>query len=183
MRINVHTPELNKNLAKMVSLVQNKKGFVLLWAQAAAREARENARRKGGRRWWRDLARSVQVRSVSDVSAEVSSNQVGATQKQYGGVIRAVRAKALTIPIDEESRGKRAYELERPDRPLFVPKGTNLLGYDRGKKKGFKALYVLVKEVTQKPDPWFPSDTRVAHLAEEEASRMLAKEAKKWEST
>ena len=37
--------------------------------------------------------------------------------KQYGGVIRPNTKQCLTIPIAPEAEGKRAYELERPDRP------------------------------------------------------------------
>jgi len=182
MQVTVQTPALNQNLAKLVSMVRNKSGFVKVWANSAAMEARATARGKGGRRWWRDLARSVQVRSTGTDSAEVSSSQPGAVIKQYGGVIRPVNARVLTIPIDPEAEGKRAYELERPDRPLFRLPGTRLLGYSKGsgKKKEFKALYVLASKSVQRPDPWFPNDARVLWLGEREAMSILQKEQQKW---
>lgn len=182
MKVSIHTPDMARNLRRSLALVRNKAGFVLVWANAAAREGRDTARSKGGRRWWRDLARSVQVRRVNAGTAEVSSNQPGAVLRQYGGVIRPVRAKALTIPIDPESEGKRAYELERPDRALFRLPGTRLLGYShgKGKDKAFKPLYVLASKAVQKPDPWFPADSRVMQLAEREVAGMLAREAKQW---
>jgi hypothetical protein len=122
------------------------------------------------------------VRSAGEDTAEVSSNHVGATLKQYGGTIRPVVARALTIPIAPEAEGKRAYELERPDRPLFVPRGTRLLGYGkgRGKKREFRALYVLAARAVQEPDPWFPGDSRVLRLGEIEAIRILRKEQAQW---
>lgn len=182
MKVSIHTPDLEANLRRSLALVRDKAGFVLVWANAAANEARATARGKGGRRWWRDLARSVQVRRVKDGEAEVSSSMPGAVLRQYGGVIRPVRAKALTIPIDPEAEGKRAMELERPGRELFRLPGTRLLGYSHGegKNRSFKALYVLAKSATQAPDPWFPNDARVMQLAQIEAAGMLAREAKKW---
>lgn len=182
MQIAVKPTSWDGNLAKLVSMVRNKAGFVKVWANSAAMEARENARKKGGRRWWRDLARSVQVRNIGEMQAEVSSNQVGAVIKQYGGVIRPVRARVLTIPIAPEAKGKRAYEMSRPDRPLFRLAGTRLLGYStgRGKNQRFKALYVLAAQAVQKPDPWFPDTARVMSLGEREAMIVLRKEQQKW---
>lgn len=182
MQITVSTPNLQQNLARLVSMVRNKAGFVKNWANAAAMEGRQNARSKPGRRWWRDLARSVQVRSVNERIAEVSSSQPGANIKQFGGTIRPVRARALTIPIAPEAEGRRAYELERPDRPLFVLPGTRLLGYSggRGKNKSFRALYVLAAKSVQRPDPWFPDDARITALGEREASIIFAREQKQW---
>lgn len=182
MDIKVEMPDLRRNLAKLVGMIRNKSGFVKVWANAAAQEGRETARSKGGRRWWRDLARSVQVRSVSETVAEVSSQQVGASIKQYGGVIRPVRARALTIPIAPEAEGKRAYELDRPNRPLFRLAKSRLLGYSTGKGKAqrFKALYVLAPRSVQKPDPWFPDDGRVMDLGHREAGIMLTKEQSQW---
>lgn len=182
MDVRVNTPALRRNLAKLVAMVKNKSGFVKLWANAAAQEGRETARAKGGRRWWRDLARSVQVRSAGESVAEVSSRHVGANLKQYGGVVRPVRAKALTIPIAPEAEDKRAYELDRPERPLFRLPKSRLLGYakGKGKRRSFKALYVLAKSAVQPPDPWFPGENRVIQLGEREAVSILRKERREW---
>jgi len=182
MRVSVSHPGMDQELRKLSDLVRGKSRFVRLWANAAAIEARGTARAKGGRRWWRELARSVQVRSVSESEAEVSSAMPGAGIKQYGGVIRPVAKKWLTIPLSEEARGKRAYELERPDRRLFVLPGTRLLGYETGsgKDKSFRAMYLLARESKQVPDPWFPDARRVADLGAREARWLLAKEAQRW---
>ena len=92
---------------------------------------------------WSDLARSIQVRRVSESAEEVSSSQIGAGLKQFGGTVRPKHAKALTIPIVPEAKGKTAYELERPDRPLFVvseatgdPETVGVLGYAKKSRKG-----------------------------------------------
>jgi len=184
MRMDVKTSGLEEATRKLVMQLRNRAAFVKNWANSAAMEGRENARRKPGRRWWRDLARSVQVRGVGQEAAEVSSSQVGANLKQYGGTIVPRRRNSLTIPIAPEARGKRAYELERVDRPLFRLPGTRLLGYSQGKGKQakFKALFVLSKRVVQSPDPWFPDNGRIALLARREASALFSKENKQWHS-
>lgn len=179
MQIKVETPDLNPMLRRLVSMVRNKAAFVKAWANAAAQEGRETARAKGGRRWWRDLARSVRVRSVSETVAEVSSDQAGANQKQFGGVIRPKRKRVLTIPIAPEAKGKTVYEMQRPNRPLFVLPGTRLLGYAT-KGEGFHALFALTPRAVQKPDPWFPAGPRLYRLGIDEANRLTQKEQAQW---
>lgn len=179
MKMTLHTPSLNPMLRKLVLTLRNRPKFVKNWANAASIEARNNARSKPGKRWWRDLARSVQLRKISQESVLVSSNQVGANIKQYGGVITPKRAKALTIPVAPEARGKTAFELNTPLRPLFRPKGTNFLA--RQEPDGsLKVLFILTKKSTQKPDPWFPSDSRINALANREAQIIYNKEQAEW---
>ncbi len=179
MKLNIQTPNLDPFMRKVVGMIKNKLAFVKVWANASAQEGRETARRKPGRRWWRDLARSVQVRTVSESAAEVSSNQVGASLKQYGGTVRPKRAKALTIPIAPEAKGKTAYEMNTPSQPLFRPKGTSFLA--RANKDGtLKPLFALVAKADQQPDPWFPSNARLAAIGRREAEIMFKKEQAAW---
>ncbi len=173
MRVSA-TTNIDSYTREIVKRLRNRQAFVKNWANAVAMEARATARKKPGRRYWRDLARSIQQRKVSDTTYEISSQHRGATLKQYGGVIRPVRKRFLTIPIASEAKGKTAYELETPSRPLFVLPKTRLLGYNKGKE--FKALFVLAKQVRQKPDPWFPNNQRVQLLARREANYLFRKE-------
>lgn len=181
MKITILTPDLDPMLRKLIPMIRDRLLFVKLWANAAAMEARDNARRKGGRRYWRDLARSIQVRQVSATEATVNSNQVGANIKQFGGVIVPKKASALTIPIAPEAHGKTAYELNTPKRPLFRPKGTNILAW-ANKDGTLKPLFALSKRSVQMPDRWFPDDARIAVLGRREAALLIKKEQATWSS-
>ena len=100
-------------------------------------------------------------------------------------------ARALTIPITDEAKGKTAYEFERPDRPLFVvsektgdPGTIGVLGYAKKTRKknvsAFHPLFVLRKYAKMKPDPWFPTKNRIEFLAQREAEFLLRREMKNW---
>ena len=178
MQVRMHTPDLDPMLAKVVQALRNRLAFVKNWARSAASEGQSNARAKGGRRYWHDLARSVRVKTVSEDAAEVSADHVGAEIKQYGGVIKPKNKKALTIPIAPQAKGKTAAEFELGGRDLFRLPGTRLLGY--ADKDGFTPLFVLATRSVQKPDPWFPSDARLAQLAGREAIYLFNKEQQLW---
>lgn len=186
----VETPRLDPLVAALVFQLRNKNAFVKNWANSVAIEARENARKKGGRRYWAELARSIRVRSVTTTEAEISSDHRGAVIKQYGGEIVPVNKKALTVPISPEARGRTAYQIERTGKQLFVvsqrtgdPGTIGVLGYARERKNGnsdFRPLFVLRKRVVQKPDPWFPNTMRIMALAGREAEILLARERQNW---
>lgn len=160
-----------------------RQGFVLAWGRRTAVQAQRNARAKGGRRFWRDLSRSINVRSVGPEGVEVFSDHVAAAQKQFGGPISAPGkgayakgAKALTIPISEEAEGKTAAEFTLGGRKLFVigkkdGERLGVLGYDEGGE--FHALFALRKRVVQKADPFFPKQDEVMALGEDLAAKKL----------
>lgn len=179
MQVKVDTPDLNPTLRRLAAMIRNKAVFVKAWANDAAKEAQRNAKAKPGRRWWRDLARSIRMRSASETAAEVSSDQVGATLKQFGGIVRPKNKRALTIPIAPEAKGKTVYSMKRPKRPLFVLPGTRLLGYATP-DKGFRALFVLAPKAVQKPDPWFPAPNRLYRLGIDRANYLIKKEQIQW---
>lgn len=77
-------------------------------------------------------------------------------------LIRPVKAKALTIPKDKVSYGRRVSELRAEGHVIYRPKGTRILvedikGGKRKKKDGgkpnWRVLYLLVGKVTLKHDP------------------------------
>ena len=173
--------------------LKNKAAFLKNWAQTIAMEARNNARAKGGRRWWKELARSLQVRQVTEDSIEVGTDYRGAMLKQFGGRITPDKAKALTIPVSDEAKGKTAYDFERTGKDLFVvsvktgdPGTLGVLGYDKStRKKGvyaFQPLFVLRTSAYQEPDPWFPMPNRILAIADAEAKRQEQKENQQWNS-
>ncbi len=165
----------------VISNVHNKITLLKKWANSCADEARANAAAKGGRRYWSELASLIRVKSVSDNTAEISADHVGADIKQYGGVIKPVSKQALTIPIAPEAKGKTAYECNTSAHPLFRLPKTRLLGYAE-EDGSFKPLFVLAKKAVQHPDPWFPSDSRVYALLEREALFIRRKESEQWNS-
>lgn len=189
-KMRVETPRLDPLVAALVFQLHNKKTFVKNWANSVAIEARKNARAKGGRRYWQELARSIRVKSISATEAEISSDYKGAVIKQYGGEIRPVNAKALTVPVSPEAKGRTAYEIERTGKKLFVisqktgdPGTVGVLGYARTRKSGdsdFRPLFVLRTRVFQEADPWFPPADQVMRLARREAEIQQTKEQKQW---
>ena len=191
IRIEFQPPEMSPMIRAVARNEKLRAAFLKDWANAAAMEARGNARAKGGRRYWKDLARSLQVRRISDTAVTVSSSQAGAGLKQFGGTVRPVMAKALTIPITAEAKGKTAYEFERPDRPLFVisersgdPGTVGVLGYARKTRKAgvtaFHPLFVLRRYARMKPEPWFPPARRIEYLADREAESLFKREQRNW---
>lgn len=85
-----------------------------------------------------------------------STSNWGLRLQQYGGVIKPVKRKALTIPVTADARGKRVSTFEKYyDRKLF------LVGKDKGKGEGtlvwedpggeLHAAYVLRKSASVKP--------------------------------
>ena len=153
--------------------------FVMRWGAMVRKEAIQNALAKGGKRFWRDIARSINLMPDGQ-AAVVGSTHVAAAQKQFGGKIEApgkgpgaTGAKVLTIPIKGSgAEGRRASDFALAGKELFVAKGTHVLGYsDDGE---FHGLFVLVKRTKpQRPEPFFPADGRVLEIAEAEAERML----------
>jgi len=150
---------------------RNMASFLTVWGQAVAKEARTNARGKGGRHFWREIAQATRVQSVGPEEVSVANYHVAGGHKQTGGPIVAGKtSKYLTIPITDEARGKRAAEFEMGGRVLFVPKGTHVLGYSED--GAFHALFVLVtKTKPQKAEPWFPDAPRISEIGLYECSR------------
>ena len=191
--VKLDVPSFSHMDISLIRQVRNKTAFLKNWANASAMKGRENARKKGGRRYWKELARSVQVKSVNPSAVDVGTSFRGAALKQYGGEIRPDKVRALTVPVAEEAKGKTAYDFERSGKKLFVlpvksgtPGTTGVLGYNKStRKKGetfFRGLFVLRTKVFQNPDPWFPSDMEIQKIARTEAQILLNREQKQWNS-
>ncbi len=115
----------------------------------------------------------------------VGTDYVVAELKQDGGTVKPVNGpKALSIPIAEEAKGKRACEFERADREIFVFSGRNgkpqpigVPGYAEGggREGAYHSLNVPRTKVNMKPDPWFPDDSGISVLAQRKALIQLTK--------
>ena len=149
--------------------------FLMRWGTRVRKTAMETAIGKGGRRFWREVARSINLVERSK-EVTVEATHVAAAQKQFGGVIEAKGkagggAEALTIPITEEAEGQSAAKFVAAGLQLFAIKsdsGNAVLGYSR--EGEFVALFALVRRTKpQRPDPFFPEDGEIAEIGEEEA--------------
>lgn len=170
------TPLLEKLMRGLTTSEQMR--TLLQWGAMVRKKAQENAIEKGGRRFWRDIARSTNVREVSASSVQVASDHVAAAQKQYGGTIAAPGkqsehpAQALTIPFPGSiAEGHRASEFGQDLFILKSKKGKAILGFAQDKK--FVPLFILTKSVSQRASPWFPSDQEAASFGEALATRRL----------
>jgi len=100
----------------------------------------------------------------------VSATKTGATiqngapffsHKVTGGTIRPKKAKALTIPMIADAAGRRASDYQSATgNKLFGVKGKNAL-FEKTEGGSIRAVYALVKQVTQKPWPGALPDERL----------------------
>jgi len=171
--------QVDRRLVRLAARLGDVRTPMLRWGQATAKKARETARAKPGRRFWSDLARSVQVRAVGSETVSVHTDHVAAAQKQYGGaIVPRPGKKALTIPIAPEAKGKRAAEFEMGGRDLFVINRRDagdtigVLGYSDG-PDSFHALFVLRRRVVQDADPWWPTQAETLAFGRAEFARFI----------
>lgn len=165
---------ISVDLDRLIRQISNPQGYFRIWGSKSRDQGRRNARAKGGRHFWREVSDSIQVDEVSASKAVIGVHHVAAAQKEYGGRIVARNSRALTIPIDDESRGKRAAEFGFKDLFLIKSKNDNsILGYnDNG---AFKGLYLLRKAVEQQPEPFMPNDDELLRTGEQEAMKFIEK--------
>jgi hypothetical protein len=178
--VKIDSTDAERGLANLAARLKRTRPFIKTWAGRVARLARMNARAKGGRSFWRELADRTAVTMVSDDSAIVYNDHPVAAHKQFGGTIRPKNRRALTIPISDEAKGKTAGEFAAGGRDLFVLPSDKadtigILGYDEP-GVGFHPLFVLRTKVTQKPDPWFPTVPEIEGIGIGEALWWLDRE-------
>jgi hypothetical protein len=124
--------------------------------------ANERHRGGGGLNFYEDAADSVSHRDLGG-GVEISIDKAGMAQRFYGGVIKAVNASHLWIPVDDESEGKAPGEFS--DLVTIISPLTN-----KGVAlKGDKVLFALVKETKhQAADPSvLPTDAEYTEVSVE----------------
>ena len=165
------TTELQRLVRQMDSAGRMK--FVMQWGASVMFAAQSNARGKGGRRFWRQIAKATKLKSIGPASVEVATEHVAAMQKQFGGPIEAKGkdaggAEALTIPIAPEAEGRRAKDFTLGHRLFAIGEDLperGVLGYNEGGK--FVALYALRRRVEhQAPDPYFPEQDEIMGMGQ-----------------
>jgi hypothetical protein len=186
VRVNTIEPRLRALVTRLRDQGQGG-DFALRWAVRVRLEAMKRAIGKGGRRFWRDLARSIFAERDGGSAAVVGASHPAAAQKQYGGRIHAKGksgggADVLTIPLDSapEARGRRAKEFSLSGLKLFalgMEDGRGVLGYT-DKDGEFKALYALVRQTKrQTADPFMPSESEISDYGLDEAQRLIERNA------
>ena len=126
--------------------------------------------------FWSQVRRSVQNPvPIGDGQVRVSVNHVGAALRFFGGIVRPVRAKLLTVPAAAEAYGKRAREFSdlrigfAPDeeghqRLALVRTRATQVSFGRKRKDGTRkvkqgeevggeAVFWLNRKATFNPDP------------------------------
>jgi hypothetical protein len=180
VRINIKgDKELHAKLQRVRAYGEKHVGQAcLVWGQAIAIEDRKRARAKGGRSFWRDQARRIRAQRHGHDGAAVLVGIEGLHHHE-GGDIFPSAAKALTIPIAPEAKGKRAAEFELGGRDLFVLPShltdtIGVLGYaeDDGV---FHALFVLRSKVHHDPAPWLVEADQALRIGHAELDRFAAK--------
>jgi hypothetical protein len=142
-------------------------------------DARESARAQhakarhptpGATGCWASIANGVNVQKLPD-GVLVGSSHEASAQKEFGGKIsapgrgpKASGAKALTIPISPLSRGKTVRQMRREGFVIFRlgkldTQGAGTLAATVNGK--MEPLFLLRKSVNQKPQPWWPNESRV----------------------
>ena len=152
---------------------------------------------------WSQLRRSTQNPvPIADGLMSVMVNHVAAAQRYFGGIIRAIAARMLTIPAVEEAYGKRAGEFSDLEfgfgfdpelqkmRPALVQAKRTEVSFGRRRKDGTRKMkrgrelgggvyYWLTRKVEQKADPTtLPSEAEMRAAAIEPTRRYIAREAK-----
>lgn len=163
----------------LLLLMRRPEKFFKAWGTVVAREARRNARNKGGKKLWKSIADSVVLRSVWTGGAVVECMSYIGTHKELGGPIEAKNKEALTIPIHLMAEGKTVSEMKLEGYDIFRPRGSNVLCTKLGKQENTISLYALCKRTkSQEPDPWWPDDQWALRAGEKEAVNYFFKDLK-----
>lgn len=180
------TPELRR-IARIVArprlLLQacGKRVEGVLHKHFLRRDAEGNA--KGWVRshfWNREVKRSTAYQGATDSEATVSIASRQFAQRLYGGTIRAKGGRFLALPLTNQAKAKGS-----PGE--WTAKGDGKLEFFKsksggrflfpGKGQSHRASYVLVKSVTQKPDPRaLPRRTDIQTAIDDEGGKFLARQ-------
>jgi len=99
-----------------------------------------------------DLARALTYRATS-TGVTLSINHPAAAQRYYGGIIKPVNAKYLTIPVAPESYGKALGAGDFTEQIVFLfGPGRKPYAAARASDPSY-ILYILAEQVDQPADP------------------------------
>jgi len=105
----------------------------------------------------------------------ISVARIGYAQRYFGGTIKPVKAKALTIPVDPLAYGKDPRKMD-----LFVGQGRRaaflaLVNRSGDTRAAPRVMFLLLKKVTQKADPSvFLSEKAIAATVDDTINKRLS---------
>lgn len=151
--------------------------------RAAANAVKEHLRvqerarpnKLGGQRqhFYAGAARATFFKTVAD-GAMVHIAQTGFALRLYGGTVRAVNRRALTIPMRPEAYGMGAREI--PGLFVIQSRGTRRAYLAQRQGKALRLFYRLVQSATIKPDrSILPKDAELAEAAVRAVDSLLAR--------
>lgn len=148
---------LNKELKSDVP--RTLRFFGALFERRSKAEARKHTH---GGRFWASIANSIVTDATKD-SVSVGATHFAASHKHTGGTISAPgnrpgsrNSQNLTIPIDDEAKGKNVSDFRKQDLLFLKSRKGNKIIFKKLSNGDIKPLYVLKKAVDQRPEPWFP---------------------------
>jgi len=158
IRFLVDDSEVLKKLSELTP-----RQFMIAWTGAVREYVRQCARERIGGRFGADIAReTVQTDEINELRHVIyagGKNGYIAEHIHTGGVIRPRNRKYLAIPIDKSVKG--IYPRKYSGDLVFLRRKEDGL---RGRaylakpmKTKVKPLWVLKKQVMQRPRPWWPT--------------------------
>jgi len=142
-------------------------GAVARLLQDHFRERNQRGNRLGGARtnYWASAAKAVHWKADSD-GATVTVSHIGIGHHYYGGTIKPVNAKYLTIPAVAKAHGRRAREFDNLSAIIFRKGSLGALVEKSKDGTRHTVVYWLVKSAAKRPDPAvLPTDREVASTA------------------
>ena len=159
------TVEDQETLAQLAKLSERE--FMIAWTTAVKQFVQRRARQRIGGDFGDLIARhSILTDDRDPMRHEIyagGENGYIAEHIHTGGVIRPKTRKYLAVPIDKSVKGM--YPREYPGDLVLIrkkedgPHGRAYLG--KPMKTKIKPLWVLMRQVTQKPRPWWPDAAEV----------------------
>lgn len=166
-------------------------------------QSRPNALGGARTHFYSDAARSVTYEADA-TSATVGVHKLGLALRRFGGTVRPVNSKWLTIPAIAEAHGRRAREFNNLEvlwagawgqsRPIgLVERASTDISFrkdrrkahrgetilEKGKERGGRIFYWLVKSCEHQPDESvLPTEDLIASAAKFAILRFIASAAK-----
>lgn len=175
----IESAALSVKLWMMMRQIQNPLALYKTWSTVVVNKARANARAKGGKRLWKQIADYTKVSRCSQRGAIIECLSYIGAHKEYGGPIRVKNKSWLTIPISELAYGKTAGEIELSGIKLFRPgrkeAKKNILAYSDAAGT-LVPVFALCKQTRpQRADKWWPDHRWVLEQGVKEAKWHIEK--------
>jgi len=170
LTVSIAKDEVTPDLRRLLRLAEADGGLRTVMGRAGANVLRQHFRSRGGQanklggrrsHFWSRVAQSVHAPRTAGTKIVIPINHPAIAQKVFGGTISAKKSKNLAIPLAAEAYGRSPRTFDTLTFAM-TRAGVKLLG-TKGEGGVFKALYLLKRKVTQRPDKQaLPKDAEVA---------------------